>query len=40
MYTLGQPEGAEKEYIEWILSPAGQEIVAKSGYIPVAAGSK
>jgi len=40
MYTLGQPEGAEKEYIEWILSPEGQEIVAKSGYIPVAAGSK
>jgi phosphate transport system substrate-binding protein len=40
MYTLGQPEGAEKAYIEWILSPEGQEIVAKSGYIPVAAGSK
>jgi phosphate transport system substrate-binding protein len=40
MYTLGQPEGAAKEYIEWILSPAGQEIVAKSGYIPVSAGSK
>jgi phosphate transport system substrate-binding protein len=40
MYTLGQPQGAEKQYIEWILSSAGQEIVAKSGYIPVAAGSK
>ncbi|MBN2593895.1 MAG: phosphate ABC transporter substrate-binding protein [Sedimentisphaerales bacterium] len=40
MYTLGQPQGATKEYIEWILSPAGQEIVATSGYIPVAAGSK
>jgi phosphate transport system substrate-binding protein len=40
MYTLGQPQGASKEYIEWILSPAGQEIVAKSGYIPVSAGSK
>ena len=40
MYTLGQPQGAAKEYIEWILSPAGQEIVAKSGYIPVSAGRK
>jgi len=40
MYTLGQPQGAAKEYIEWILSPAGQEIVAKSGYIPVSAGGK
>jgi phosphate transport system substrate-binding protein len=35
MYTLGQPEGEVKEYIDWILSPAGQEIVEKSGYIPV-----
>jgi phosphate transport system substrate-binding protein len=40
MYTLGQPEGAAKQYIEWILSPAGQETVSKSGYIPVAAGRK
>ncbi len=40
MYTLGQPQGAAKEYIEWILSPAGQKIVAESGYIPVSAGSK
>lgn len=40
MYTLGQPEGAGKEYIEWILSPAGQKIVVDSGYIPVSAGNK
>lgn len=40
MYTLGQPQGAAKEYLEWILSPAGQEIVARSGYIPVSAGGK
>jgi len=35
MYTLGQPEGEVKKYIDWTLSPAGQEIVQKSGYIPV-----
>lgn len=40
MYTHGQPEGAAKEYIDWILSPAGQKIVSDSGYIPVSAGSK
>jgi phosphate transport system substrate-binding protein len=40
MYTHGQPQGAAKEYIEWILSPAGQKIVADSGYIPVSAISK
>ena len=38
MYTLGQPSGHVKEYIDWILSPAGQEIVKKEGYVPVASG--
>jgi phosphate transport system substrate-binding protein len=38
MYTLGQPSGNVKEYIDWILSPAGQEIVKKEGYVPVASG--
>ncbi len=36
LYTLGEPEGAVKAYIEWILSPAGQKIVADSGYVPLA----
>jgi len=35
MYTLGQPEGEVKAYLDWILSPAGQDIVRKSGYVPV-----
>ncbi len=35
MYTLGEAKGAVKEYLEWILSPAGQAIVAENGYIPV-----
>jgi phosphate transport system substrate-binding protein len=35
MYTLGEPEGEVKAYIDWILSPAGQEIVKKAGYVPV-----
>jgi phosphate transport system substrate-binding protein len=38
MYTLGQPEGHIKKYIDWILSLAGQEIVKKEGYVPVASG--
>ncbi len=36
MYTLGEPEGAEKQYIDWILSAAGQQILKDSGYVPVA----
>ena len=35
VYTLGEPEGAVKEYIDWILSDAGQKIVEDSGYVPV-----
>lgn len=37
VYTLGQPEGAVKAYIDWILSPAGQKVVEDAGYVPVAA---
>lgn len=36
LYTLGNPEGAVKDYIDWILSDAGQEIVKENGYVPLA----
>ena len=35
MYTAGQPEGAVKEYLDWILSDAGQCIILDKGYAPV-----
>ena len=35
MYTNGEPSGKVKEYMEWILSPEGQAIVAELGFIPV-----
>ena len=35
MYTNGQPTGAVKEYLDWILSPEAQEIVAKLGFVPI-----
>lgn len=34
MYTAGQPEGAVKEYLDWILSEEGQAIIQKKGYAP------
>jgi phosphate transport system substrate-binding protein len=37
IYTLGEPAGEVKGYIDWILSPAGQRIVEENGYVPVAA---
>jgi len=35
MYTNGQPQGSIKEYMDWILSDAGQCILKKKGYAPV-----
>jgi phosphate transport system substrate-binding protein len=35
LYTLGEPQGAVKQYIDWILSDAGQKVVEESGYVPV-----
>ncbi len=35
MYTNGQPEGAIKGYMDWILSDLGQCILLKKGYAPV-----
>lgn len=34
MYTNGEPKGAIKEYLDWILSDAGQCIIMKIGYAP------
>ena len=36
MYTNGQPTGQTAKYIDFVLSPAGQKLVAKDGYVPVA----
>ena len=35
IYTLGEPDDETKQYIEWIMSEAGQKIVADNGYVPL-----
>jgi phosphate transport system substrate-binding protein len=35
LYTRAKPAGDMKKYIDWILSPEGQEIVSQVGYFPV-----
>ena len=35
VYTLGEPQGAVKSYIDWILSDAGQKVVEDAGYVPL-----
>jgi len=35
LYTVGEPQGAVQTYIDWIHSPAGQKIVADTGYVPL-----
>lgn len=34
MYTAGEPQGAVREYMDWILSPAGQCVIFERGYAP------
>ena len=36
MYTAGEASGAEKDYLDWIISAEGQKIVANQGFVPVA----
>jgi phosphate transport system substrate-binding protein len=36
-FTLGEPEGAVKKYIDWVLSPEGQAVLQDNGYVPVTA---
>jgi phosphate transport system substrate-binding protein len=36
MYTAGEPKGAVKDYLDWILtSPEAQAIVGKLGFVPI-----
>jgi phosphate transport system substrate-binding protein len=39
VYTLGEPSGELKKYIDWILTDAGQRIVEQSGYVPLRLGA-
>jgi phosphate transport system substrate-binding protein len=34
MYTDGEPTGVVKDYLDWILGPEAQEIVAELGFVP------
>ena len=38
MYTAGEPQGNIADYLDWILGPAGQEIVTRLGFVPLTAG--
>ncbi len=35
VYTIGEPEGPVKKYIDWMRSATGQQIVQDSGYVPI-----
>lgn len=34
MYTLGEPRGVTKTFIDWIKSDAGQSLVGDNGFVP------
>ncbi|PIP35084.1 MAG: phosphate-binding protein [Desulfobacterales bacterium CG23_combo_of_CG06-09_8_20_14_all_52_9] len=35
MYSLGEPAGEVKKYLDWIYSETGQKIVGETGYVPL-----
>jgi phosphate transport system substrate-binding protein len=35
MYTAGEPQGALKIYLDWIMGPEGQAIVPTLGFVPL-----
>lgn len=35
MYTAGPPQGVVEEYLDWILAPDAQKIVAELGFVPI-----
>ena len=35
MYTAGEPTGVVAEYLDWIFSADGQQIVANLGFVPL-----
>jgi phosphate transport system substrate-binding protein len=35
IYTVGEPEGAIRAYLDWILGPGGQAIVRELGFVPL-----
>ena len=36
IYTVGEPEGEVKAYLDWIKAEAGQAIIAEQGFVPAA----
>lgn len=36
MYTVGEPSGAIKDYLSWIVGPEAQKIVSDLGFVPIA----
>jgi phosphate transport system substrate-binding protein len=37
VYTLGEPTGEVKNYVDWTMTDAGQKVVEQSGYVPLPA---
>ena len=35
MYSDGEPEGLMKAFLDWVLGPAGQQLVADEGFVPL-----
>jgi phosphate transport system substrate-binding protein len=38
-YTVGEPAGASRSFVDWVLSPAGQRVIENVGYYPLSTGT-
>jgi phosphate transport system substrate-binding protein len=38
MYTSGSPQGDVKDFVDWCRGPAGQAVLEKEGFVPLATG--
>ncbi len=37
LISLGEPEGAARDFVQWVLSPEGQDVVSRQHLLPAAA---
>jgi len=35
VYSIGQPQGATQEFLQWVLGPGGQKVVRAVGFVPL-----
>lgn len=40
VYTVGEPEGTVKKFVDWLMTDGGQKLVEATGYVPIPAAAR